>query len=113
MKTLNLTIDLSGIEFSDDKEYSAEKLVVNLIDQAIASSFDGRKTTSAQQREINAVMSALESSANGVVQLKDDYWRALLGWWDQRQLPPLTGSMRRLCDRVDRLLCPDNYVETT
>lgn len=112
MKTLDLNIDLTGINIRDQNPID---LVIAFMDVAVTSSFakgNAGGISGKQQREINEVMGCLDRHREGIAELKDEQWAALIGWWISRNMPPVTGADRRLSDRIDRKLCPDAFKET-
>lgn len=103
MKRLDFKrVDLSDLSLPDGaKPYD---LIFQQIETAVVSNFSGQQITLQQQREINEVLGHLDAHQDGIVELPESRWAALLGWWNKRKLPAQAGGMRKLYHRIDLLL---------
>ena len=120
MRTLNLNIEKEGIQIVEDiKKLDSDQafleMVIKTIEQAVISSYydpNGKqqeRITSDEQRKINILMREVESNKKGIAELKDSSFAFLITKWKSRLFLPLAGSQRKTVDRIDRIICADEF----
>jgi hypothetical protein len=114
---LNIKFDDLGLDEKDNTKERVTEIVLQRIEQAIVSSYapesgqNQKPISSDEQRKINRIMTELESHKNGIVQMKDTSFALLINKWNERRLQPMIGPVRKLFDRIDRIICADEFTE--
>lgn len=116
MKKLNLLINVKDLKMENADNEKIMDTVINNIEQAIASSYQDQANprkpiTNDEQRKINRLMDKLEEHKNGIIELSDTMFALLLARWNKKQLPVLTGQIRKVYDRIDKIICEDDFKE--
>ena len=113
MQTIDLAIDFRDL--MSDKEgakVTASKMqtsVVNMIEQAVVSSFD-EPAGAIEQRKVDRILDLLESTKEGgKLIINDKLFAELQTMWEGRKFKIASGADRKLIQRIDRQLCPDAY----
>lgn len=116
MQTIDLAIDfhdlMSEQEGAKATVSKMQTSVVNMIEQAVVSSFDG-PVGAIEQRKVDRIFDLLESTKEGgKLVINDKLFAELQTMWEGRKFKVAAGADRKLIQRIDRRLCPDAYKDS-
>lgn len=123
MKTIDLNISIEGFLWDErNKKPKKEEMLQTLLgnfERAIASSFQKLDPRSGQPKDIkpsehrkmNRIMRAVDAHKEGVVEMTDGVFADLIVAWKGRSLPPMIGNLRKIFDRIDHIVCEDDFKE--
>lgn len=110
MQTIDLAIDfrdlMSEEEAAKTTTAKMRESVVNIIEQAVVSSFGG-PAGAIDQRRADRILDALESAKEGKLVISDKRFSELQKMWEDRKFKVVGGWERKLIQRIDRRICPD------
>lgn len=120
MKTFNIKIDYRDLLSEEEANKITEKEMLEKVKEIVTTSIlsglsdhtgpEGRTfIRGSTARMADYFLDIVEASDDGVVSVNDNRAAQFQELWTGRLQQPAIGWMRRLIQRIDRRICPDEY----